>query len=222
MKALHQSKKYKLWRRQLSKNGVLVSKEKNLALVPKGKTDEILFAFLEIKAKSKQGDPLPSSVLIRGPAVVIIPILIERETKKKYVILVNQLRCATGGLMWELPAGMMDDIHDPKKVALKEFEEEVGLPLGKTRLKRINRKLLFSSPGLLDEGITYFYFEKILPRKQIVAMNHQKRGSVEENENITLRCMPFKKAFSLVHSIPALYGLSWYALNRIETPHELH
>ncbi len=217
MEALHQSPKYKAWRRLLSKNGTVVTDATLLAAIPKGNTDEILFAFLKLKAQSNQGRPFPSSVLIRGHAVVIIPIVIEKVTKKPYVILVNQLRSATGGLMLELPAGMLDrQVHDPLKVALREFEEEVGLSLGKTRLKRVNSEPLFTSPGLLDEGIYYFYFEKTLPKKQILALNHQVRGCVEENEHITVCCMPLEKAFPLVHSIPALYGLSWYALNRLK------
>jgi ADP-sugar diphosphatase len=218
MKTALRSPKVLAWKRLLEKNGAVFSRAPHpLASVAKGRTEETLFAFLEFGAAARDGTPLPGTVLVRGHAAVILPVLIEKETGARWIVLVRQPRAATGTWMTELPAGMLDsDVNRPRKAALREFEEEVGLPLGNTRLRPINREPLFTSPGLLDEGIFYFYFEKTLPRRRIRELNGLKRGCAEENETITVETLPLRQAFRQIRSLPALYALCWYALKKGE------
>ena len=44
------------------------------------------------------------------------------------VILIRQHRHATGGYLWELPAGKLDDGESPESCASREMEEEIGDP----------------------------------------------------------------------------------------------
>lgn len=68
------------------------------------------------------------------------------------VCLLRQYRHATGGWLWELPAGKIDPPEIPQHTARRELREEAGLeaadwlPLGS----------FFSTPGFCDERI-YLY-----------------------------------------------------------------
>ncbi len=65
------------------------------------------------------------------------------------VCLLRQYRHATGGWLWELPAGKIDQPESPLQTAHRELQEEAGLtaqewrPLGS----------LFSTPGFCDERV---------------------------------------------------------------------
>ena len=43
------------------------------------------------------------------------------------MILIRQHRHATGGYLWELPAGKLDDGESPESCASREMEEEIGV-----------------------------------------------------------------------------------------------
>ncbi|MDT8386437.1 MAG: NUDIX hydrolase [Thiogranum sp.] len=65
------------------------------------------------------------------------------------VCLLYQYRHATGGWLWELPAGKIDQPESPLQTAHRELQEEAGLtaqdwrPLGS----------FFSTPGFCDERV---------------------------------------------------------------------
>ena len=69
------------------------------------------------------------------------------------VILVRQYRYPMGEVVLELPAGKLDKGEDPSDSGLRELGEETGLvpetylPMG----------VSFSSPGILEERIYYFF-----------------------------------------------------------------
>ncbi|MBN2144412.1 MAG: NUDIX hydrolase [Candidatus Aureabacteria bacterium] len=216
LKELKNCLPYRAWHELLKQNKMAVRDEKLLWMVPRSSGKAVLFAFLDICVETGTGVKMPPFVLIRGHAVVIIPILKEKESGECHVILVKQLRAAGGGFLYELPAGMLDEeIHDPAKVAVREFDEEVGLPLGDTVLHPINTEPLYTSPGLLDEGIFYFYFEKELCRSEIRKWNNKINSNPHENEHIEVLIIPFEQAFDKIRSIPALYGLAWYQIHKM-------
>src|SRR3989344_7945502 len=68
------------------------------------------------------------------------------------VCLLRQYRHATGGWLWELPAGKLDPGEPPLTTAQRELQEEAGLhaahwePLGK----------IISSPGVFTEAVHLF------------------------------------------------------------------
>ena len=93
--------------------------------------------------------------LIRHPgAVVIIP-----KLGKDQFILVHQLRVATGGKIWEFPAGTLERGESPARCAVRELQEETGWKPG--RLKKLIE--FFPTPGISTEKM-YLYLAGNLKR----------------------------------------------------------
>ena len=74
------------------------------------------------------------------------------ETDGPAVVLIRQYRYATGGYLWELPAGKLDGGEDPAACAARELEEEVGLRAD--RLESLGS--IWTTPGFSDEVIHLF------------------------------------------------------------------
>lgn len=62
-------------------------------------------------------------------SVAIVPILDDGS-----IVLIRQFRLATGGVIWEVPAGGMERGEDPETSARRELEEETGYRAGKMEL----------------------------------------------------------------------------------------
>ena len=68
------------------------------------------------------------------------------------VILIRQLRHATGGFIYEIPAGKLDPQEDTRVCAARELEEEVGYCAGHLELLTS----IWTAPGFTDEVIHIF------------------------------------------------------------------
>jgi ADP-ribose pyrophosphatase len=68
------------------------------------------------------------------------------------VVLIRQLRHATGGFIYEIPAGKLDPQEDPRVCAARELEEEVGYCAGHLELLTS----IWTAPGFTDEVIHIF------------------------------------------------------------------
>jgi ADP-ribose pyrophosphatase len=68
------------------------------------------------------------------------------------VVLIHQYRHAGGGLLWEIPAGLVHEGEAPEACAQRELGEEVGLAAA--RLERLGTML--PTPGYSDERIHLF------------------------------------------------------------------
>ncbi len=80
-------------------------------------------------------------------AVAVVPMLEDGR-----VVMIRQYRHAAGRVLWELPAGTLEEGEGPEECARRELAEEVGYEAGKLRL-------LFStylSPGYSSELIHVF------------------------------------------------------------------
>ena len=86
--------------------------------------------------------------LIRHPgAVIIIPRLPDGR-----LILIRQLRIATGGNIWEFPAGTLERGEAARRCAERELEEETGWRAG--RLRRLVK--FYPTPGISTEMMVLF------------------------------------------------------------------
>lgn len=91
--------------------------------------------------------------LIRHPgAVVIIPRL--RDGR---LILIRQLRVATGGAIWEFPAGTLEKGESVSACARRELREETGWKAG--RLRRVLD--FFPTPGISTEKMYLFMADNL-------------------------------------------------------------
>ncbi len=85
--------------------------------------------------------------IVRHPgAAAVVPF--ESEDR---VLLIRQFRHATGGTIWEVPAGKLDG-EEPARCAARELEEEVGRRAG--RLEKLGE--IWTTPGFTDERIHLF------------------------------------------------------------------
>ena len=74
--------------------------------------------------------------------VVVLPVLADGR-----IILIRNRRLPVGAILWELPAGVIEDGEDPASAAAREVEEETGYRAA--HLEPLPS--LFTSPGLTTE-----------------------------------------------------------------------
>lgn len=63
------------------------------------------------------------------------------------VILLRQYRHATGGTIFEIPAGTLNDGEEPRECAIRELEEETGYRAS----QMIERARFWTTPGFTNE-----------------------------------------------------------------------
>ena len=89
-------------------------------------------------------------IVEHDPVVVIVPV-----DEAGDVVLVRQYRLATGEVLLEIPAGIVDPGEDPEAAAQRELREETGLSA--RTLTRLGG--FYASPGFLTEYMTVFLAE---------------------------------------------------------------
>jgi ADP-ribose diphosphatase len=89
--------------------------------------------------------------LIRHPgAAAIVPCTTDpRADPDPTILLIRQYRYATGGVLWEIPAGTLDPGENPEACARRELLEEAGVTAG--RLERLTS--IWTTPGFTNEVI---------------------------------------------------------------------
>ncbi len=102
------------------------------------------------------------------------------------VILIRQHRHATGGFLWELPAGKLDEGESPESCAARELEEETG-----TRAAELRQlTTIWTTPGFTDERIHLFLATGL----------KQGQVALEAHEFIERHEMPLHEAIQRVRS----------------------
>jgi ADP-sugar diphosphatase len=209
METLNHSLKYRQWHEQLASHGIVIRGEQTLSLVNKP-NGELLFAFLKATNNTPEDQQIPPVVLLRGHFVSVLTILNAVDNGNQYLLMVEQRRIANGAFFLEHPAGMCDNDLDPIAVAAKELEEETGLIVPPAQIHLLNEEMLYSSPGLLDEGGYFCCTRLFLSQAEIDALNGKKCGSAHENEYIRLRVLTFAEATSLTRSANAMLNIFLY------------
>lgn len=88
--------------------------------------------------------------MIRHPgAAAIVPCASDPPGKDPTILLIRQYRYATGGPLWEIPAGTLDAGEDPETCARRELAEETGVTA--QRLERLTS--IWTTPGFTTEVI---------------------------------------------------------------------
>ena len=125
------------------------------------------------------GAKVELEVIRHRGAAAIVPLHDDRT-----VTLVHQFRHAAGGMIWEVPAGVLDGGEAPEKCAARELREEVQLDARTfTRLGSI-----LTTPGFTDERIHLFLAEGLTPAA----------GSPEADEYIEVVRVPFDRALTWI------------------------
>jgi ADP-ribose pyrophosphatase len=88
--------------------------------------------------------------LLRHPgAAAIVPCASDPHAEDPTILLIQQYRYATGGLLWEIPAGTLEPGEDPEACARRELLEEAGVTAA--HLERLTS--IWTTPGFTDEVI---------------------------------------------------------------------
>ena len=96
--------------------------------------------------------------IFRHPgACAVVPFLSDVRGDDPQVLLIKQYRYATGGWLYEIPAGKLDAGEDPETCARRELEEETGCTAA--RVERLTT--FFPTPGFCDERIHIYLAEGI-------------------------------------------------------------
>jgi len=102
------------------------------------------------------------------------------------VVLLRQYRYAAGGMLWEAPAGKLDDGETPESCAERVLEEEAGIVAGRL----IPLIPLLTTPGFSDERVFLFLATELRDGRQ----------NLEEHEVIECHRMPLSRAVAMVES----------------------
>jgi ADP-ribose pyrophosphatase len=98
--------------------------------------------------------------MLRHPgASAVVPFLDDPADADPRVLLINQFRHATGGMLWEIPAGRRDGDESPDDTARRELREETGYSC--TTLRHLTR--IWTTPGFTDETIALYLASDLTP-----------------------------------------------------------
>jgi ADP-ribose pyrophosphatase len=124
------------------------------------------------------------------------------------ILLERQYRHAAHSMMWELPAGRIDEGETPLTAAKRELIEETGF-----RARRWKRILhFFVSPGFLDETMIIYLAEGL----------EAGDAEPEADERITTRLFSLSKAIQMalngrIRDAKTISGILWLAQTRGRT-----
>ncbi len=114
--------------------------------------------------------------MVRHPgASAIVPFITPGD-----ILLIRQFRYATGGFIYEVPAGTLNPGEDPETCARREVEEESGHRAG--RLERLAS--IYTTPGFTDEVIHLYAAFDLTPVGQ----------NLDHDEVLTVERMPLAEA----------------------------
>lgn len=126
--------------------------------------------------------------LVRHPgAAAVLPLLGSRDDPDPEVLLIRQYRYATGGDLYEVPAGIPESPDEPwEACARRELEEETGHRAA--TLHYLSR--IYTTPGFCDEVIHLFLGEGL----------EEGRADRDADEFLEVVPMPFSRALELVRT----------------------
>lgn len=121
-------------------------------MMPAMKSRELLltaakFRVARLRFEGPEGQEIMRDVVEHPGAAVILPLLDDGR-----VVMIRNLRRTVGKVLWELPAGTLEDGEPPEVCAAREVEEETGYRAGS--LEPLTE--FYTSPGVLNERMYGF------------------------------------------------------------------
>jgi ADP-sugar diphosphatase len=130
--------------------------------------------------------PVPGYIVLRGPAVGLLV-----EVNDCGLLVVEQLRAATGGRVTEMLAGMLDEEHNVTGVLIKEAEQEAGLTIAQADLVQLGDAAgNYTSAGLLDECVVLYGVALKITPARLAALAARTHGVRADGEVIRVHVIP--------------------------------
>lgn len=173
--------------------------------------------FIKFKSTTiREGVAIPGICLLRGPAVSLLPEIIDEETNERWTVLTCQPRVPTGKIQLELPAGMVDEHGTLRGTAIRELQEECGLTAKPEELIDLTALAygedspgIFTTMGLCDETMRMFLWRTKMPHDRIQELNGKLTGE-SAREQITLKILKFDDLWKSVPDSMTLCSLTLY------------
>ena len=151
---------------------------------------ELAFALFLVEYLDEEKREKSSVIFYRSDAVAVFLVLKDRDTKKRYVALVEQLRVPAGQKLLEIPAGIVESEEDDQKTAVREIKEEVDIEIAQKDLRFMGR--YFFSPGACPEKVALYSCQLTFSHQEIELLEGRLTGLKEEGENIRVRLLPLE------------------------------
>jgi len=98
--------------------------------------------------------------MLRHPgASAVLPFLDDPSAADPRILLIRQYRHATGGYLWEIPAGRRDAGEAPEATASRELREETGYSCASL----VPLTWIWTTPGFTDEKIHLYMASGLTP-----------------------------------------------------------
>lgn len=125
--------------------------------------------------------------MIRHPgASAVVPFLDDPSATDPRIVLIRQYRHATGGYLFEIPAGRLDPGEHPEQCALRELREETGYLA--TRVTHVTT--FWTTPGFTDERIHIY----------VATGLEEGDSALEADEILDLHPTPLSRALQMIDS----------------------
>lgn len=125
--------------------------------------------------------------MLRHPgAAAVVPFLDDPTDADPRILLIRQFRHATGGWLWEIPAGRRDGDEPPLETARRELREETG----RTAARIEPLIAIWTTPGFTDERIHLYWAADL----EIGETAH------ERDEVLEIHPIRFSEAVQMVHN----------------------
>ena len=147
--------------------------------------------------------------IVRHPgAAAIVALVTDADATDPAVLLIHQYRYAANGMIWEIPAGVLEPGEAPEACARRELTEETGATADHFE----HLTTVFTTPGFTDEKIHLFLATGITPGEP----QHAADEFIQVEARSLSKVMEMIRDGEIVDakSITALLYVAGFTLNR--------
>jgi ADP-ribose pyrophosphatase len=157
--------------------------------------------------RSPTGEDFELEIIRHPGAAAVVPLLSDPSGPDPQVLMLRQYRHAADGVIWEVPAGVLEPGEDPAACAQRELLEETGAAARNVE----HLTTIFTTPGFTDERIHLFLATGLT----VTEPNH------EADEFIEVATRPISKLLEMIRdgeivdakSVIALLFVAGFRLN---------
>jgi len=155
----------------------------------------LVFAVFMIKYVDEAGKGKREIVFFRSDSTAAFIVIRDENSGSRYVVLVKQERLPSGGDLYEIPAGSIEEGETPEENVIKEIREETGIEITEDYLIRFDP--VFLSPGACNEKIYLFACEFEMRPDQIRQLEGHLAGQRNHGELTTVRLFRYEEVANL-------------------------